>query len=197
MLLLPLLLKGLLFIYLWLCWVFVAASRVQLWRVGAPLGGCAQVSHCRDFLWLTMGSRSQAQQLWCTGLVLPGPGIEPVSPALAGRFSTTRPPGRPPQMLLKAFQLTFLCPFPFPKLLTLPIPEPLGNSADHVGFLLSFLCCLRLQLLYSLKSEATCSVLWLPICCCLFWVLGMTDMWVCFLSSRNLHCKGGDNKRNK
>ena len=26
---------------------------------------------------------------------LPGPGIEPVSPALAGRFLTTRPPGEP------------------------------------------------------------------------------------------------------
>ena len=27
---------------------------------------------------------------------LPGPGIEPVSPALAGRFLTTVPPGKPP-----------------------------------------------------------------------------------------------------
>ena len=26
---------------------------------------------------------------------LPGPGIEPVSPALAGRFFTTEPPGKP------------------------------------------------------------------------------------------------------
>ena len=26
---------------------------------------------------------------------LPGPGLEPVSPALAGRFSTTVPPGKP------------------------------------------------------------------------------------------------------
>ena len=27
----------------------------------------------------------------------PRPGLEPVSPALAGRFSTTAPPGKPPQ----------------------------------------------------------------------------------------------------
>ena len=27
---------------------------------------------------------------------LPGPGLEPMSPALAGRFSTTAPPGKPP-----------------------------------------------------------------------------------------------------
>ncbi|KAJ8782227.1 hypothetical protein J1605_010206 [Eschrichtius robustus] len=26
---------------------------------------------------------------------LPGPGLEPVSPALAGRLSTTAPPGKP------------------------------------------------------------------------------------------------------
>ena len=26
---------------------------------------------------------------------LPGPGLEPMSPALAGRFSTTAPPGKP------------------------------------------------------------------------------------------------------
>ena len=26
---------------------------------------------------------------------LPGPGLEPVSPALAGRFLTTAPPGKP------------------------------------------------------------------------------------------------------
>ena len=26
---------------------------------------------------------------------LPGPGLEPVSPALVGRFSTTAPPGKP------------------------------------------------------------------------------------------------------
>ena len=38
--------------------------------------------------------------MWHTGLVacgmwdLPGPGLEPVSPALAGRFLTTAPPGK-------------------------------------------------------------------------------------------------------
>ena len=32
---------------------------------------------------------------------LPGPGIKPVSPALAGRFFTTKPPGKPIIALLK------------------------------------------------------------------------------------------------
>ena len=31
---------------------------------------------------------------------LPRPGLEPVSPALAGRFSTTVPPGKPRSKLL-------------------------------------------------------------------------------------------------
>ena len=31
---------------------------------------------------------------------LPGPGIEPMSPALAGRFLTTAPPGKPQDRLL-------------------------------------------------------------------------------------------------
>ena len=38
------------------------------------------------------GSRAQPLRgMWD----LPGPGVEPVSPALAGRFSTTAPPGKP------------------------------------------------------------------------------------------------------
>ena len=39
------------------------------------------------------GSRAQLLRgMWD----LPRPGLEPVSPALAGRFSTTVPPGKPP-----------------------------------------------------------------------------------------------------
>ena len=34
-------------------------------------------------------------QLLCGMWDLPRPGLEPVSPALAGRFSTTAPPGKP------------------------------------------------------------------------------------------------------
>ena len=39
------------------------------------------------------GSRAQ---LLCSMWDLPRPGLEPVSPALAGRFLTTVPPGKPP-----------------------------------------------------------------------------------------------------
>ena len=43
------------------------------------------------------GSRAQLLRgMWD----LPRPGLEPVSPALAGRFSTTAPPGKPTRSFL-------------------------------------------------------------------------------------------------
>ena len=33
---------------------------------------------------------------------LPNPGIEPESPAFAGRFFTTEPPGKPPLLLVES-----------------------------------------------------------------------------------------------
>ena len=50
-------------------------------------------------------SMSFSRQEYCSGLPfppprdLPDPGIEPASPALAGGFFTTEPPGKPPQEL--------------------------------------------------------------------------------------------------
>ena len=44
------------------------------------------------------GSRAQfLRGMWD----LPRPGLEPMSPALAGRFSTTAPPGKPKTVVLK------------------------------------------------------------------------------------------------
>ena len=46
----------------------------------------------RRFSSCSCGSRAQLLRgMWD----LPRPGLEPVSPALAGRFSSTAPPGRP------------------------------------------------------------------------------------------------------
>ena len=51
------------------------------------------------------GSRAQLLRgMWD----LPRPGLEPVSPALAGRFSTTAPPGKPKAFLLLIFIETVL-----------------------------------------------------------------------------------------
>ena len=49
------------------------------------------------------GSRAQLLHgMWD----LPRPGLEPVSPALAGRFSTTAPPGKPSMSFLDLFPLS-------------------------------------------------------------------------------------------
>ena len=39
---------------------------------------------------------------------LPGPGIKPVSPALAGRFLTTGPPGKSPESTLFMIHVFYL-----------------------------------------------------------------------------------------
>ena len=76
---------------------------------------CAGLSVSRPLLLWSTGSR-------CTGSVVvahgpsrsaacgnpPRPGLEPVSPALAGRFSTTAPPGKPPFHILSSGQFTFI-----------------------------------------------------------------------------------------
>ena len=60
-------------------------------------------------MWL-LGSRAQAQVLWCMDLVAPQhdpprPGIETVFPALASRFFTTEPAGKPrPGLLITNLQ---------------------------------------------------------------------------------------------
>ena len=95
-------------IYFWLCWVFVAPCGLSL--VAASRG---YLLRCEGFLlqWLLLlqstgsrvhglGSCSTWAQLLCGMWDLPGSGIEPVSPALAGGFFTTKPPGKP----LRAFQ---------------------------------------------------------------------------------------------
>ena len=50
----------------------------------ASLVGSSGLSSCGVWAYLLHGMRA-----------LPGPGVEPVSPALAGRFFTTEPPGKP------------------------------------------------------------------------------------------------------
>ena len=74
-----------LFIYLWLCWVFIAVRELSLRFSGFLIWG----SSCGAW----------AQRLWLMGLVasrhtaLPRLGIKRVSPAL-GRFLSSGPPGK-------------------------------------------------------------------------------------------------------
>ena len=93
-----------LFIYLWLCWVFVSVRGLSLVAAsgGHSSSPCVGLSLSRPLVaehrlqtrrLSNCGSRAQLLRgMWD----LPRPGLEPVSPALAGRFSTTAPPGKPP-----------------------------------------------------------------------------------------------------
>ena len=98
-------LKGAFFklINLWLCWVFVASRGLSLvalsggfslrWLLllrARALGALASVVvACR------LSSCGSRAQLLCGMWDLPGPGLEPVSPAMAGRLPTTGPPEKP------------------------------------------------------------------------------------------------------
>ena len=93
----------------------VAASRgySSLWRVGFSLGGFScrgaqalgtwasvVVAHgfssCGSWALEHRLSSCGARAVLLRGMWdLPGPGLEPVSPALAGGFLTTVPPGKP------------------------------------------------------------------------------------------------------
>ena len=93
-----------------------------MWRAGATLCCGARASHCGGFsccgaralgAWASVvvacglsscGSQAVERRLSSCGAWayllhgmwdLPGPGLEPMSPALAGGFLTTEPPGKP------------------------------------------------------------------------------------------------------
>ena len=112
------------FIYFWLCWVFVAVPRLSLVVASRATLRCgARASHCGGFS--CCGARAQGTQasvvgahglsscgsraqLLCGMWDLPGPGLEPVSPALAGRFLTIAPTGKPPDFFVSNFPILFL-----------------------------------------------------------------------------------------
>ena len=99
-----------LLIYFWLHWVFVAVHGLSLVVASRGHSSCsALASHCSGLS--CCGARApgvRASAVVARGLSScgawaqfvhgmwdpPGPGIKPVSPALAGRFSTTVPPGK-------------------------------------------------------------------------------------------------------
>ena len=58
-------------------------------NIAAPPVAGHRLQTCR------LSSCGSRAKLLCGMWDLPRPGLEPVSPALAGRFSTTAPPGKP------------------------------------------------------------------------------------------------------
>ena len=80
------------------------------------------------------GSRAQ---LLCGMWDLPRPGLEPMSPALAGRLSTTAPPGKRAPLLSLRDHLCFfkVLQVPFPQVfrVSYKIKKPEGSSGDGRG----------------------------------------------------------------
>ena len=101
--------------YVWLCWVFVPVRGPSLVVAsgGHPSSRCAGLSPSRPLVaehrlqmrrLSSCGSRAELLRgMWD----LPRPGLEPASPALAGRFSTTAPPGKPSKIFLRLLMLHF------------------------------------------------------------------------------------------
>ena len=95
-----------LFIYFWLYWVFVSVRGLSLVAAsGGPSSSrCAGLSLSRPLLLRSTGSRRAGSVVVAHGPScmwdLPRPGLEPVSPASAGRLSTTVPSGKPPIALI-------------------------------------------------------------------------------------------------
>ena len=86
-------------IYFWLCWVFVSVRGLSLVAVRGPLTIAASLVAEHRLQTRRLSNCGSRAQLLCGVWDLPRPGLEPVSPALAGRFSTTVPPGKPPNLL--------------------------------------------------------------------------------------------------
>ena len=69
--------------------------------VRGPLTIAASLVAEHRFQTRRLSSCASRAQLLCGMWDLPRPGLEPVSPALAGRFSTAAPPGKPQISFLK------------------------------------------------------------------------------------------------
>ena len=90
--------------YFWLCWVFISVWGLSPVAVsgGHSSSRCVGLSLSRPLIaeqrlqTLRLSSCGSRAQLLRGMWDLPRPGLEPVSPSLAGRFSTTAPPGKPP-----------------------------------------------------------------------------------------------------
>ena len=111
----------------WLCWVFIAASRLSPVAAVGLLSTCStQASPCGGFAccgaWalgcLGCGSCSSCPEFACSLWTLPGPGVEPMSPVRAGGVSTATPLGMSCFQILvvanDAAMNAFVCTILFP-----------------------------------------------------------------------------------
>ena len=98
--------------YFWLSWVFVAAYGLSLDATISSYSSCSMRASCSGFLvverrlWSARASVVVVHGLSCHAacwVLVPWPGIEPISPALQGGFLITGPLGKPLVIFLKGF----------------------------------------------------------------------------------------------
>ena len=92
----------------------VGSAVLVPWALGHQLNGCCTPAWLPHSMW-----------------DLPGSGTEPVSPALAGRFCTTKPPGKPLSWVLILRVLTLGACLAF-----LVLAHPLGLGAGKTSLIL-------------------------------------------------------------
>ena len=82
----------------WVSWVFLAAHGISLVMESRDYSSLQCTGFSLQWLLLlqSTGSAVVAHKLHCDTWNLPRPGIKPLSPALAGGFSTSGPPGKSP-----------------------------------------------------------------------------------------------------
>ena len=105
----------LIFIYFWLCWVFVSVRGLSLVAAsgGHSSSWCAGLSLSRPLLLQSTGSSRAGSVIVAQGPscsvafgILPDQGSNPCP--LAGRLSTTAPPGKPVWVFFNKFFQSFL-----------------------------------------------------------------------------------------
>ena len=112
-----------LFIYFWLCWVFVSVRGLSLVVAsgGHSSSRCAGLSLSRPPPLRSTGSRRAGSVIVAHGPscstacgIFPDQGSNPCPLHWAGRFSTTAPPGKPPIMLvlMRCIQVGMRMPTP-------------------------------------------------------------------------------------
>ena len=122
-----------------ICYVgssFLCQGLLQSWQAGATPHHGARASHHRGPS--CCGAQLQTRRLSNCGPRAqplrgmrdpPRPGLEPVSPALAGRLSTTAPPGKPLTFYLSIyFYFYFWLCWVF---VSVPGPSPVAASGGH------------------------------------------------------------------
>ena len=106
------------YLFIWLCWalaaahgIFIAACGIFRCGIWASLSSFGPwIPGCADLYFAAPGLSCLA----ACGILVPQAGIRPESSALEGRFLTTGPPGKPPDLSLgklNSLLQSLYCPF--------------------------------------------------------------------------------------